>query len=117
MGADNGNRWPNDPRVEQAADGNEAGSARRRSGGATFLAAMTATGTACAQKSGGYCGCTPSIHNRGLSMHEEVDANSARATMGIFNNLVTFDQHAKQNNIQSIIPDLATTWLRLSQCD
>jgi len=50
-------------------------------------------------------------------MHEEVDANPARATMGISNNLVTFNQHAKQNNIQSIIPDLATTRLRLSQCD
>jgi hypothetical protein len=37
--------------------------------------------------------------------------------MGIFNNLDTFDQHAKQNNNQSIIPDLATTWLRLSRCD
>jgi peptide/nickel transport system substrate-binding protein len=44
-----------------------------------------------------------------LSMHEEVDANPARAAMGIFNNLVMFDQHAKQNNMQSIVPDLATS--------
>src|ERR1700731_1375666 len=43
-------------------------------------------------------------------MHEEVDANPARATMGIFNNLVMFDQHTKQNSMQSIIPDLATGW-------
>src|SRR5260370_265263 len=33
MGAGNGNRWLNGPRVEQEADGNEAGSARSRSGG------------------------------------------------------------------------------------
>jgi peptide/nickel transport system substrate-binding protein len=30
--------------------------------------------------------------------------------MGIFNNLVMFDQHIKQNSLQSIIPDLATGW-------
>jgi ABC-type transport system substrate-binding protein len=45
-----------------------------------------------------------------LSMLEEADAVPARATMGLFNNLVMFDQHAKQNNMQSIIPDLATGW-------
>jgi peptide/nickel transport system substrate-binding protein len=45
-----------------------------------------------------------------MSMHEEVDAVPARATMGLFNNLVMFDQHAKQNNMQSIVPDLATGW-------
>ena len=30
--------------------------------------------------------------------------------MGVFNNLVMFDQHAKQNSLQSIVPDLATGW-------
>jgi peptide/nickel transport system substrate-binding protein len=43
-------------------------------------------------------------------MHEEVDAVPARATMGLFNNLVMFDQHVKQNSMQSIVPDLATGW-------
>jgi peptide/nickel transport system substrate-binding protein len=45
-----------------------------------------------------------------MSMHEEVDAVPARATMGLFNNLVMFDQHVKQNSMQSIVPDLATGW-------
>ena len=45
-----------------------------------------------------------------LSMHEEVDAVPARAMMGVFNNLVMFDQHVKQNSMQSIVPDLATSW-------
>jgi hypothetical protein len=45
-----------------------------------------------------------------LSMHEEIDAVPARATMGILNNLVMFDQHVKQNSLQSIVPDLATGW-------
>ena len=43
-------------------------------------------------------------------MHEEVDAVPARAMMAVFNNLVMFDQHTKQNNMQSIVPDLATGW-------
>jgi hypothetical protein len=30
--------------------------------------------------------------------------------MGVFNNLVMFDQHAKQNSMQSVVPDLATGW-------
>src|SRR6202047_447770 len=29
---------------------------------------------------------------------------------GVFNNLVMFDQHAKQNSITSVVPDLATGW-------
>src|SRR5262249_58175306 len=30
--------------------------------------------------------------------------------MGVFNNLVIFDQHAKQNSLDSVVPDLATSW-------
>jgi hypothetical protein len=30
--------------------------------------------------------------------------------MGVFNNLVMFDQHPKQNSLGSIVPDLATGW-------
>ena len=30
--------------------------------------------------------------------------------MVIFNNLVMFDQHVKQNSIKSVVPDLATGW-------
>jgi len=30
--------------------------------------------------------------------------------MGLFNNLVIFDQHVKQNSLQSIVPELATNW-------
>ena len=28
--------------------------------------------------------------------------------MGVFNNLVVFDQHVPQNSVGSIVPDLAT---------
>lgn len=30
--------------------------------------------------------------------------------MGVFNNLVVYDQKVKQNTLQSIVPDLATSW-------
>ena len=30
--------------------------------------------------------------------------------MGVFNNLIMFDQHVPQNSLQSIVPDLATHW-------
>jgi hypothetical protein len=29
---------------------------------------------------------------------------------GVFNSLVMFDQHVKQNSIKSVVPDLATGW-------
>jgi len=32
--------------------------------------------------------------------------------LGVFNNLVMFDQHVKQNSLDSIVPDLATGWSR-----
>ena len=73
-------------------------------------AALSATDGAQAQKSGGVLRVHLLDSPPSLSMHEEVDANPARAAMGIFNNLVMFDQHAKQNSMQSIISDLATAW-------
>jgi peptide/nickel transport system substrate-binding protein len=71
---------------------------------------MAASGVAVAQKSGGILRVHALDSPPSLSMHEEVDANPARATMGLFNNLVMFDQHVKQNNMRSIVPDLATGW-------
>jgi peptide/nickel transport system substrate-binding protein len=45
-----------------------------------------------------------------MSIHEESAIIADRAMMGVFNNLVIFDQHVKQNNTKSIMPDLATGW-------
>jgi peptide/nickel transport system substrate-binding protein len=77
---------------------------------AALLAAMSVADTALAQKSGGILRVHALDSPPSLSMHEEVDAVPARAMMGVFNNLVMFDQHAKQNSLQSIVPDLATGW-------
>ena len=77
---------------------------------AALLAAMSVADTTLAQKSGGILRVHALDSPPSLSMHEEVDAVPARAMMAVFNNLVMFDQHVKQNSLQSIVPDLATGW-------
>jgi peptide/nickel transport system substrate-binding protein len=77
---------------------------------AVLLCAITAGGAAFAQKPGGILRVHALDSPPSMSMHEEVDAVPARATMGLFNNLVMFDQHAKQNSMRSVVPDLATGW-------
>jgi peptide/nickel transport system substrate-binding protein len=47
-----------------------------------------------------------------MSIHEESTITAVIPTMGVFNNLVVFDQHVAQNSIASIVPDLATGWSR-----
>jgi peptide/nickel transport system substrate-binding protein len=77
---------------------------------ALLLVASVAAPPALAQKPGGILRVHAGDSPPSLSMLEEVDAVPARAMMGVFNNLVMFDQHVKQNNMQSIVPDLATGW-------
>ena len=67
----------------------------------TLLVAISASQAGFAQKPGGVLRVHALDSPPSLSMHEEVDANPARAAMGIFNNLVMFDQHVKQNSMQS----------------
>ena len=43
-------------------------------------------------------------------MLEELTLAANRPVMGVFNNLVMFDQQVAQNSPQSIVPDLATEW-------
>ena len=41
---------------------------------------------------------------------EEVTISTVAPMMAVFNNPVIFDQHVPQNKLQSIVPDLATSW-------
>src|SRR5438132_10642661 len=77
---------------------------------AALVTAMSAADPALAQNPGGVLRVHALNSPPSLSIHEEVDAVPARAMMGVFNNLVVFDQHAKQNSLQSIVPDLASSW-------
>src|SRR5437870_3190495 len=76
----------------------------------SLLLATSIGETAFAQKPGGVLRVHANDSPPSLSTHEESDAVPARAMMAVFNNLVMFDQHVKQNSMQSIVPDLATGW-------
>lgn len=45
-----------------------------------------------------------------LSIHEEATFSVNVPAMGLFNNLVIYDQHKPQNSIDTIVPELATSW-------
>ena len=45
-----------------------------------------------------------------MSILEESTIAAERPMMGVFNNLVIYDQHVAQNSPRSIVPDLATAW-------
>jgi peptide/nickel transport system substrate-binding protein len=72
----------------------------------TLLAAYSAS----AQKSGGTLKMYDPDSPASMSILEEGTIVSERPMMGVFNNLVMFDQHVPQNSLQSIVPDLATSW-------
>jgi peptide/nickel transport system substrate-binding protein len=69
-----------------------------------------ATGPALAQKPGGLLRMSHFDSPASMSMHEEATAAVNRPMMGVFNNLVMYDQHVPQNSTASIVPDLATGW-------
>jgi peptide/nickel transport system substrate-binding protein len=72
--------------------------------------ALLSAGTASAQKQGGILRIGHFASPASMSPLEESTVAVDRPMMGIFNNLVMFDQHVKQNSLRSIVPDLATKW-------
>jgi len=63
-----------------------------------------------AQKPGGILKMYSPDSPASMSIHEEATFVAEGPMMGVFNNLVMFDQHVKQNSLNSIVPDLATGW-------
>jgi peptide/nickel transport system substrate-binding protein len=76
----------------------------------SLLVALFAAGPTFAQKQGGILKMYSLDSPPSMSMLDGPNPTAQRTTMGVFNNLVMFDQHVKQNNLQSIVPDLATGW-------
>jgi len=76
----------------------------------TLLVIVSATGPVAAQKTGGVLKMYSPDSPASMSIHEEATIVSERPMMGVFNNLVMFDQSVKQNSFESIVPDLATGW-------
>ena len=77
---------------------------------AVLLLTLDVGDTALAQKQGG----TLRIYHRdspaSMLIHEEGTVGVIMPMMGVFNNLVIFDQHVPQNSLQSIVPELARSW-------
>jgi len=80
------------------------------SAAACALSVTLAAPVAEAQKPGGVLIMSHFDSPASMSMHEEATGAVNRPMMGVFNNLVMFDQHVAQNSMASIVPDLATAW-------
>jgi len=77
---------------------------------APLLVSLFAVGPALGQKSGGILRMYSPDSPASMSILEEGTVFAQGPMMGVFNNLVMFDQQVKQNSLQSIVPDLATGW-------
>ena len=77
---------------------------------AALLLSWLGAGPVLAQKPGGVLKMYHFDSPASLSLHEEVTFAALGPAMGLFNNLVMFDQHVAQASFNSIVPDLATEW-------
>jgi ABC-type transport system substrate-binding protein len=75
-----------------------------------LLIAMSVGGTASAKKPGGVLKMYSIDSPASMSLLEESTVFAEGPMMGVFNNLIMFDQDLKQNSLQSIVPDLVTSW-------
>src|SRR5438132_2561451 len=72
--------------------------------------ALFAADAAVAQKAGGVLKISHFDTPPSIGLLEESTTAAMRPMMGVFNNLVVYDQHVPQNSMRSIVPDLATGW-------
>ena len=75
-----------------------------------LLIALSTSGTAFGQKRGGTLKMYNPASPASMSLLEEATSVAEIPMMGVFNNLILFDQHVKQVSLQSIVPELATGW-------
>jgi len=83
---------------------------RAAAAASVVLIAMSAGGTAFAQKQGGILRMYSPDSPASMSILEEATVFAEGPMMGVFNNLVMFDQNVPQSGLGSIVPDLATGW-------
>jgi peptide/nickel transport system substrate-binding protein len=77
---------------------------------AGLLGAALAATPSFAQKSGGVFKVFHWDSPASMSILEEATYSTVVPMMGVFNNLIMYDQHVPQNSMNSIVPDLATSW-------
>src|SRR3954451_23998562 len=83
---------------------------RRWVAGFIALSCAAAVSPVLAQKPGGTLRMPLITSPASMSIHEESTIAVLGPMMGVFNNLVMFDQHVPQNSLSSIVPDLAESW-------
>src|SRR5260221_10021991 len=76
-----------------------------------LLAGLAGADAALAQTAGGILQMPNFASPASMSIHEESTIAAGIPMMGVFSNLVVFDQHVAQNSLASIVPDLATGWI------
>src|SRR5437763_8775851 len=74
------------------------------------LSGILGADAAFAQKSGGVLKVYHRDSPASMSILEEGTNSTEIPMMGVFNNLVLYDQHVAQNSLSSIVPDLASSW-------
>ncbi|MBV8189801.1 MAG: ABC transporter substrate-binding protein [Alphaproteobacteria bacterium] len=77
---------------------------------AALLTTVLLSAPSFAQKEGGILRITHRDSPASMSIHEEGTISVVLPMMGVFNNLVVFDPHARQNSLDGIVPDLAEKW-------
>src|SRR6201988_1866916 len=81
-----------------------------RAAAGALLFTLAAGAPAMGQKAGRILNISFFDNPASLSLHEEATGAALRPAMGIFNNLVMYDQQIAQNSMQTIVPDLAESW-------
>src|ERR1700720_1390597 len=77
---------------------------------ATLVAAAMAPEGALAQKQGGILKLSHFDSPASMSILEESTRAAEQPMMHVFNNLVMYKQDVAQASLQSVVPDLATSW-------
>src|SRR5579885_550207 len=82
----------------------------KRLGAATGLAMLAAAMPAQAEKAGGILRLSHFDSPASMSILEEATRATVQPMMGVFNNLVIYDQHIAKSSLDTVVPDLATSW-------
>jgi peptide/nickel transport system substrate-binding protein len=79
-------------------------------GAGALVLTLAVADPALAQKSGGVLRLHHFDSPASMSILEESTRAAEQPAMAVMNNLVMYDQQVAQNNLDSIVPDLATEW-------
>lgn len=71
---------------------------------------LVLAGPAAAQKQGGILKVYFFDSPASMSIHEEATIAGQGPMMGVFNNLIMYDQAVPRSGLNSVVPDLATAW-------